>query len=61
MYMIFIIIKFKFNIDINTDELFIITCEHNKKENCHWQCVAMLSPSSISSTKDIKIIFENTI
>jgi hypothetical protein len=31
--MIFIVIKIKFDIDINNDELLIITWEHHKKEN----------------------------
>ncbi len=39
MSMIFILIKIKFDIDINNDELLIIVWEHNKKENCHWLCV----------------------
>jgi hypothetical protein len=35
MFMIFILIIIKFDIDINNDELLIIICEHNKKENHH--------------------------
>jgi hypothetical protein len=36
MFMIFILIKNKFYIDINNDELLIIVWEHNKKEKYHW-------------------------
>jgi hypothetical protein len=36
MSMIFILIKIKFDIDVNNDELLIIVWEQNKKENCHW-------------------------
>jgi hypothetical protein len=36
MFMIFILIEIKFDIDINNDELLIIMWEHNKKENYHW-------------------------
>jgi len=35
MFMIFILMKIKFDIHINNDELLIIIWEHNKKENCH--------------------------
>jgi hypothetical protein len=34
--MIFIVIGIKFDLDINNDELLIITWEHNKKENHHF-------------------------
>jgi len=36
MFMIFILIEIKFDIDINNDELIIIIWEHNKKEKFHW-------------------------
>jgi hypothetical protein len=36
MSMIFILIKSKFDIDINDDELLISIWKHNKKENHHW-------------------------
>jgi hypothetical protein len=31
----FILIKIKFDIDQNNDEILIIIWEHSKKENCH--------------------------
>jgi hypothetical protein len=36
MSMIFILIGIKFDIDVNNDELLIITWEHYKKENRHF-------------------------
>jgi len=36
MYMIFILIEIKFDIDISNDELLIIIWEYNEKENCQW-------------------------
>jgi hypothetical protein len=36
MSMIFILLKIKFDIDINNDELLIIIWEHNKKKNRCW-------------------------
>jgi hypothetical protein len=33
MFIIFMLIKVKFNIDINNDELLIIVWEHNNKKN----------------------------
>jgi hypothetical protein len=36
MFMIFVLIEIKFDIDINNDELLIIIWEHNKKENRQW-------------------------
>ncbi len=36
MFMIFILIRIKFNIDIYNDELLIIIWKHNKKENRPW-------------------------
>jgi hypothetical protein len=36
MFIIFILIEIKFDIDMNNDELLIIIWEHNKKEKCHW-------------------------
>jgi hypothetical protein len=36
MFMIFILIEIKFDIDIHNDELLIIIWEHIKKENCEW-------------------------
>jgi hypothetical protein len=43
--MTFKLIQIKFDIDINNDELLIIVWEHNTRENFHWWCVAMWSPS----------------
>jgi hypothetical protein len=35
MSMIIILIEIKFDVDINNDELLIITWKHNKEENHH--------------------------
>jgi hypothetical protein len=35
MFMVFVLIEIKFDIDINNDELWIVIWEHNKKKNCH--------------------------
>jgi hypothetical protein len=43
MSMKFILIKIKFDIDTDNNELLIIIWEHNKKKN--WQCIATQSTS----------------
>jgi hypothetical protein len=36
MCMVFMLITIKFDIHINNDELLIMICEQNKKENRYW-------------------------
>jgi hypothetical protein len=56
MSMTFILIKIKFDIEINNEEFLIITWSaHNKKENHHWQCVAPRSPNLILTKLQFKL------
>jgi len=55
VFMIFILIRTKFNIDRNiNDELLIIIWKHNKKENC--SLVVHSNVETKSKTKETKVI-----